>query len=111
MFHILHTPGWEAETISSDHIYSCAATGVHGGALLLSHFDNDDDAAPRDVRIDFSGFQSENGVQVHWHLLDKTHDMTLAKQELYSGESFSSFVTMENFTTIPIRLKNDTLYK
>lgn len=105
MFHTLYQLGREAEVRDGDHIYACAAVKDGNAALMLTHYDDDDSAAPREVRIDVSGFRGENGVCTKWYVLDKDRDMELVREERCGGESFSTFVNMPNFTAILITLE------
>lgn len=105
MFNTLYRLGQEAESAAGDHIHAVAAVNGRDAALMLTHYDDDDTAAARDVRIDLTGFNSKNGVRARWYILDKDHDMALRKEELYSGDAFTAFVTIENFTTLLVTLE------
>ncbi len=105
MFNTLYKLGQEVETTDDEHLYACAATDGEVGAVMLTHYCDDDEAAPREVKIDFSGFKHENGVKLTWYILDNEHDLTLMKEELFGGDTFSSYVKMPLFTSLLIKIE------
>ena len=105
MFNTLYKLGQEVETTDDECLYTLAATDGETGAVMLTHYSDDDDMAPREVKIDFSGFKHENGVKLTWYLLDNDHDLTLMKEELFGGEAFSTFVKMPLFSSVLITVE------
>jgi len=103
-FNYLKDLGMQAESESSDGIYSIAATDKNGnGALLISHFENDDNAAEKKVKLNFRGLDKK--VKATYYILDESHDMELIREEIFTAEEFAAYINMPLFTTYLIKFE------
>ena len=96
--------GTQVEGESADGIYSVAAADMKGnGALLLSHYDNNDDTAEKEVRLVFNGFNDK--VKATFYLLDEKHDMQVVREEIFEATQTAICVSMPVFTTYLIKFE------
>ena len=103
-FSELSALGTEAASESADDVWSVAATdGKGNGALLVTYYDDNDGAAPKDVKLEFAGFDAK--VKVSYYLLDESHDMTLVREEIFTADKFAAYLTMPLFTTYLIKIE------
>lgn len=104
MFNTLYQLGTFAQA-QTDHesLYAVAATGAEGGALLLTHYDDRDDAAPLDVRIDFTGLPAGEVWQADYELLDGEHNKTLVRTEYFTAETFAAYMNLPVHSSYLIR--------
>ncbi len=78
----------KTDAVSGD-IYSCAAQGGDKAAIMLTRYQDEDEALPEAVALDVSGFMGENGVSATFYLTDGEHSMYPVKTEYFSAESFT----------------------
>lgn len=104
-FSYLNDMGTQAESEDADGIYTVAATDKKGnGAMLVTHYDNNDATEAKDVKLSFKGFGKK--VKASYYLLDETHDMELMREEIFTAEEFASYVKMPLFTTYLIKFES-----
>lgn len=85
MFHTLYELGSAAETVCcGEDIYACAAAGEGEYALLLTYY-TDDDGAPPSASVTLNLTHVAQGTKCSYYLLDAAHDMSLWKEETYTG--------------------------
>ena len=96
--------GTEVSGESKDGIYSVAAgDGTGNGAMLVTHYDDNDATEAKDVKLSFKGFNGR--VKVTYYLLDETHDMELMREEIFTADQFSAYVKLPVFTTYLIKIE------
>ncbi len=102
MFNILYRMG-EAVAVSrtkGHDIFLAAAKGKDGsGAIMLTHFSENDDTPEKEVRIQLSGLSGPKKAEVY--TLDSEHDMELTESFTVS-ESLT--LTLPLFTTVLIKV-------
>ncbi|MBQ4051590.1 MAG: hypothetical protein IJD13_08155 [Oscillospiraceae bacterium] len=104
MFNELYKMGTSVEhTSDSDNLLAVAATDGKNGGMMLTYFDDNDDAPAREVKVDFTGFGAGK-KRVQYYLLDETHDATLMREEIFTADEFSAYLTMPLFTTYGIKV-------
>ena len=91
---------------SSDFIYSLAATGGEQGAILVTHFNDSDDAIEKKVQLQIRGAEVPEGklLRVQYYLLDEEHDLEQVRDELFSSGSFDLYLKMPLYTTYLIKI-------
>jgi hypothetical protein len=104
MFNRLYTQGEAvAVTRESEDVWAAAARGEEQ-VVMLTHY-NDDDATPaKDVKVTFQNVKNEKGVKLEYYLLDETHNATLVREEIFTAEEFSSYLTVANLSTYLLRI-------
>lgn len=105
MFNELYKLGESVEVKNGGDIYGCAARSEKSAAVMLTHYDDDDATEAKTVRVEMRGFNAESGVRAKFYLLDQDRDTELVKEEIFSGDVFTAFVNMQNFSTMLIQLE------
>lgn len=93
-----------ATSTESDE-YICAAKNESEAAVLVTYFNDDDNAKSKNLTIDLSGFCGENGTEVEIYMLDDTHNSDLMGKVTYYGDRFSLDLITPNFTAYLLKLK------
>lgn len=86
-----------------DDIYSCAATDGSNSAIMLTHFNDDDNTPAKEVKLEIAG--NMNNAKLEYYLLDETHNLELVREEVVTAERFASYLKMDNYTNILIKIK------
>ena len=84
-------------------IYTCAATDHEGNyGIMISFFDDNDDAEPKSICIDFTN--TTNKTKVEYYLIDENHDNALVREETFTADSFKAYIKMSNYSTYYIKI-------
>ena len=103
-FSDLYELGTQIASTSENGIWTVGATdGKGNGAVLVTHYNDDDKTAPQDVRLTFEGFGYK--VKATYYLIDENHDLTPMREEIFTAETFSSFLKLPLFTTYLIKFE------
>ena len=89
-------------TYREDGIYTCVATNEKEHGLMVSYFDDNDEAAPREVCIESANPYAK--TKVEYYLLDETHNNQLVRSEIFTAEKFQAYLTMTNYSTYYIKI-------
>ncbi len=103
MFNELYKLGTavKAET-QGDNLYSCAAVGESGSAVMLAHFNDDDEVPAKEVTLELKEFAGKTATV---YLLDETHDMEPVWKETYFANTATLHLNIPNFSTYLIRFE------
>ena len=85
------------------NIWNIAATDGKDGALMVTHY-NDNDSTPAeklDISVSFKG--GENGVRVEYYLLDEEHNGECVREEEFTSDKFKLHLNMKLFDTYLIK--------
>jgi hypothetical protein len=85
--------------------YACAAKSEDKAAIIVTHFNDDDNAEAKEFSIDIEGFGTDTGTDVEIYLLDSDHNNELVGKATYYGERFALKLNLPNFTSFLIKLK------
>ena len=96
--------GTHVVTEQADDIYSVAATDGNNGALLITHFNDDDSTVGDTVKVSFENAFKGAPVKVEYYLLDEAHDMTLMREEIFTADNFSAYLDLPLFSSYLIKL-------
>ena len=102
MFNILYRLGTEVESRSGDDMYVCAAAEGDEAAVMVTRFCVEDGEPTEDVKLQLENF-GPCAAQVY--LLDETHDLTLVREETFSGDTFATFLPFAPQTSYLVKLK------
>ena len=106
MFNELYKLENYVECTSDDsNAFVCAAKNDNEAAVIMTHFNDDDNTEPEFIKIDISGFSSEKGIEAEIYLLDADHDLSLVQKATFYGERFVWEPNVPNFTCYLIKLK------
>ena len=99
MFNQLYKLDTQVESSrESDDVWAIGAKGDEQ-SVMLTYYNNDDNAPEKDVKVTFKNVDNKNGVRLEYYLLDADHDCALVREEIFTASEFSSYVKMNNFTT------------
>ena len=99
MFNQLYKNGTQVEGVrESEDVWAAAAKG-DGMSAMVAYYNDDDNAASKDVKVTFKNVENKNGVRLEYYLLDEDNDCTLIREEIFTASEFSAYVKMTNFST------------
>ena len=88
----------------NDGVYNVVATDGNGNyGMMVTYFDKNDNAEPRDICISFKNPCGK--VKVEYYLLDKAHDRKLVRSEIFTSDEFNTYLTMDVHSTYYISIK------
>ena len=107
MFNTLYRLGEcvEVEDEQDTGGYICAAKCGDEAAVMLTHFNDDDETQPKFFSVELSGFGGEGGTEAEFYILDENHDCELVSRATYYGDRFTPELKLPNFTTYLIKMK------
>ena len=85
--------------------YACAAKSENEAAVVLTHYNDDDETAPQTITVALAGFGADDEITAELYLLDATHDLELVGSFTYRGDRFSLSLPVPNFTSYLLKLK------
>ena len=88
--------------IAGEAVYAAAAKGEEH-CIMLSYFDDDDEAPARDVKVTFKNVENKNGVRLEYYCLDETHDAEVVREEIFTATEFSAYLTLPRHSTYLLR--------
>ena len=101
-------------TSDTASVYPCAAVSADGSkaALVVTYYEDCDSIDGtgctelcRSLRIDWSGFASDDGVRVTYHLLDASHNCEAVSEELFFGSTGAHILQLPMYTTVLVTLE------
>jgi len=99
MFNELYKLDRSAAVENGTGIYGCAARSEERAAVMLTHYDDDDAAPAKEVRVELNGFGPS---RAEIYLLDREKDMELVREENFSGDASAVYLKLENLSTVLI---------
>ena len=104
MFNKLYTLGTQVySVVDGEDIEACAAAG-DDYAVMLSHFNDDDDTKEKEVKINFKNVKSDNGIKLEYYLHDKDHECKLIREEIFTAEQFASYIKMPIYSNCLLKI-------
>ena len=95
MFHNLYRLGtWVESSAEGDDLFAVAGTGGDGSAVLLTYFDDNDEAPDKQIKVSFSGLPAGQAWKVSYYLLDNSHDGELVREEIFTSNCFASYLSL-----------------
>ena len=89
---------------SSKDLCVCSATNGTDSAILLTHYNDNDETEQKTVKLDLSGLGEKSSVEIF--VLDENNDMSLCKSFGINGDSADFTLDIPLFTTYFISIKN-----
>lgn len=106
MFNALVKCGMSVEATSDDDtLYVCAAKGETSAAVLLTHFDDNESAEARKVKLSLADMAFDTPVKLSYYILDETHDEEILREEILTGKTAAVYLTIPNYTSYLIRIE------
>lgn len=72
--------------------------------VMLSYFDDNDDAPVKEVRVEFNNVENKNGVKLEYYCLDETHDAELVREEIFTSSNFACYLKMPLYSTYLLKI-------
>ena len=82
----------------SEDVWAAGAAGEEQ-AVMISYFNDDDNAPEKTVKVEFKNVRNENGVRLEYYCLDEGHDAELVREEIFTATDFAAYVKMPLFST------------
>jgi len=106
MFDALYKLGNYVASASDDgDAFVCAAKNENEAAVIMTHYNDDDNAAPKFIKLDMVGLAAENGVEAEIYLLDADHDLALVQKAVIYGDRFVWEPQVPNFTCYLLKFR------
>ncbi len=86
-----------------DNLFCAAAADGFGAAVLLTHYEDDDTAPAREVKLTFANADAGK-KKVDYYLLDEAHDCKLVREEIFTAEEFGAYLDVPLFTSYLIKV-------
>ena len=90
--------------VDGENVYAVAATNGTENGLLVTMFNDDDEALPKDICIEITGGKHGDCVKAEFYLLNETNDLTLMREEFFTSDRFNIRLKMRNYETYLIKL-------
>ena len=90
--------------MDDENLYAVAAKSDTEAAVMFTRY-NDEDIPNDTVKVDFCGF-GDNGTEVEVFILNEEHDLNTCFKATYYGEKFSVELSVPNYTSYLIKMKN-----
>ena len=87
----------------SADVWAAAAKGAEQN-VMLSYFNDDDNAPEKEVKVSFKNVDNRYGVKLEYYLLDETHDAALVREEIFTATEFASYIKMPLFSTYLLKI-------
>ena len=106
MFHQLYTQDFAVPTeLEGENIWAAAAVGREQN-LMLSYFNDDTNAPEKMLEIHFKNVKNTEKVCLLYYCLDEDHDCELIREDIFTGNEFSTYIKMPLYSTYLLKIKN-----
>ena len=98
----------------TEHVYTAAAVSNDGNeaSILVTYYKDENsydgagcEAETKDLRIDWQGFSSDNGVKATYKIIDKDHNAEPVSEETFFGKDGAHILKLPLYTSVLITLK------
>ena len=89
-------------------LYAIAANDTDSSALLLTYYNDDDNAADKTVKIEISGAKKGECVKAEFYLINETHDLELVREEYFTSDRFAIITKMKNYDVYFVKLSKES---
>ena len=87
----------------SADVWAAAAKGEEQN-VMLSYYNDDDNAPEKTVKVEFKNVENANGVRLEYYCLDATHDCEPVREEIFTATDFAAYVKMPLNTTYLLKI-------
>ncbi len=87
----------------AENMYTCAATDGKKYGIVITHFNDDDEALPYNVKLSMSGLAGRKEATVY--ILDENRDLEPTRGEIFTADEFSLYLNIPNYTTVYIEIE------
>lgn len=105
MFNELYKLGtYVPPNVADEDIYVCSAKGEEGAAVMLTHYNENDDTPEKTFEINCTNIFKGHKKSVEVYILDNQDDMVLRRKEIFTGDDISLYLTLKLFTTVLLKI-------
>ena len=94
----------EIERDTND-VWAVAARGDEQN-VMISYFNDDDNAPEKTVKVEFKNVNNANGVRLEYYCLDENHDCEIVREEVFTSNEFSAYIKMPIHSTYLLKIVN-----
>ena len=87
----------------SDDVWAVAAKGDEQN-VMLSYFQDDDNAPEKTVKVEFTNVKNTNGIKLEYYCLDENHDCDLIREEIFTSTNFAAYIKMPKCATYLLKI-------
>ncbi len=88
-----------------DSLYSIASTNGESYAAAITYYEDKDEDASKDVKLTFGGLYGKKKALVY--ILDDERDLVLTREEIFTADEFSIYLTVKKFTSVLIKIERE----
>ena len=85
------------------NIWNISATDGKDGALILTHYNDDDSTPAEKLSVSVKNNGGKRGTRVEYYLLDEEHNGELIREEEFESDRFTLHINMKLFDTYLIK--------
>ena len=90
---------------NSEDVWAVAAKGDEQN-VMLSYFNDDDNAPEKTVKVEFKNVNNQNGVRLEYYCLDESHNCELVREEIFTSTEFAAYIKMPLHSTYLLKIVN-----
>ncbi len=87
----------------SKDVWAAAAAGEEQN-VMLSYFNDDDNAPEKTVKVTFRNVENANGVRLEYYCLDESHDCEIVRDEIFTSTEFSAYLKMPLYSSYLLKI-------
>ena len=84
-----------------DDIYYCGATDGKNHAIMISHYNDDDETSPKTISVDCKN--ASGNLKAEYYIPDENHNLELVREDFFNTKEFNIKLNMNLFTTYLIK--------
>ena len=86
-------------------IFAVAAKGEHEGGIMITYFDDDDDAPSKEVAVNLDNLPAEGLKAIEYYVVDEFNDMKLFRTDKTTAQSLTTYLKFDLYTTCYLKIR------
>ena len=100
MYGQMYRMGQQINSQSDDaRIFAVAAKGEKEAGIMMTYFDDNDDAAAKEVTINLENLPGDGMKTIEYYLLDRDNDMKLYRTDRTTAQSLTTVLNFNLYST------------
>ncbi len=87
-------------------LYTVASTNGESYAAAITYYEDKDEDVKREVKATFKGGNCSGKKRALLYVLDAERDLVLTREEIFTADEFSLYLTMPKFSSVLIKIEN-----
>jgi hypothetical protein len=92
---------------TEDDVYIIASQDGDEACVVVTRYDDNDEADVKDIAIDFSTEKTCKKITIEYYVIDENHNLELVREEYFSAPSFRVYIKMPNFNTYMLKIRKE----